>query len=153
MSYEKYYSEWKKEPLKFWEKKAENIHWFKKWDNTLHKKNDNTFEWFHGGLLNTCYNCRTIQEPIWWTSWLGLDGQGTSRNTLLCCFRWNLQHSLNHMVSRDPSSSEGLGWRCLTCFLHLLSNTRSLFAYAVAFVFSAKWYREAWGGLHCCMRR
>ncbi|MAI02522.1 MAG: propionyl-CoA synthetase [Rickettsiales bacterium TMED254] len=64
MSYEKYYLDWKKEPLKFWEKKAENIHWFKKWDNTLHKKNDNTFEWFHGGLLNTCYNCvdRHVKE-------------------------------------------------------------------------------------------
>ena len=56
MSYNKYYEEWAKDPLSFWDDKAKNISWIKLYKKTLHKT-DNDYEWFHQGKLNTCYNC------------------------------------------------------------------------------------------------
>ena len=57
MSYEKYYLDWKSNQEKYWEDKAKDIHWFKKWDQVLKKKDDGSFSWFENGQLNTCFNC------------------------------------------------------------------------------------------------
>ncbi len=56
MSYHKKYAEWENNPISFWEDKAKNISWIKPWEKTLFQKNYIS-NWFHGGTLNTCYNC------------------------------------------------------------------------------------------------
>jgi len=57
MSYEDEYKEWENSPEKYWEKKASNILWNKKWSSIIKKENENDWTWFPDGELNTCYNC------------------------------------------------------------------------------------------------
>lgn len=45
-----------KDPVAFWAKQAEEIHWFKKWDTVL-EWNEPFAKWFIGGKLNISYNC------------------------------------------------------------------------------------------------
>lgn len=57
--YEQGYKDSIAHPEKFWEKQADRLHWFKKWQ----KVKDTRFErpvhirWFEGGKLNASYNC------------------------------------------------------------------------------------------------
>ncbi|MBD3196945.1 MAG: acetate--CoA ligase [Candidatus Lokiarchaeota archaeon] len=44
------------DPGKFWTPIAENIHWYKKWDEVLDDSNPPFYKWFVGGVTNTCYN-------------------------------------------------------------------------------------------------
>ena len=49
------YKKAQKDPLKFWEKLAEKLFWFKKWEKTfLHKPP--YFQWFLKGKINITYN-------------------------------------------------------------------------------------------------
>ncbi len=57
VSDEKIYEEADKNPVKFWEKLAEEgISWEEKWKKAYVEKLP-YFEWFKGGKLNFCYNC------------------------------------------------------------------------------------------------
>ena len=57
-TYLKMYKESVKEPKEFWDKQAERVTWFKKWNSTLdwdyHKGH---IRWYEGGKLNVSYNC------------------------------------------------------------------------------------------------
>ena len=57
MNYEEFYLNWKSDPEKFWQEKAESLVWFKKWEKVLKKVDSFSYEWFSGGKINTCYNC------------------------------------------------------------------------------------------------
>ena len=50
------YEEAERDRLKFWEKQAERLHWFKKWDEVLDWQPPFA-KWFIGGKLNASYNC------------------------------------------------------------------------------------------------
>jgi acetyl-CoA synthetase len=54
--YEKIYNEAAENPVAFWEKQAEALHWFKKWDVGL-EWNEPFAKWFIGGKINISYNC------------------------------------------------------------------------------------------------
>jgi acetyl-CoA synthetase len=41
----------------WWAKNAEQLHWFKKWDQVLDDSNPPFYKWFVGGKLNVSYNC------------------------------------------------------------------------------------------------
>ena len=41
----------------WWTKQAEELHWFKKWDQVLDDSNPPFYKWFTGGQLNVSYNC------------------------------------------------------------------------------------------------
>jgi acetyl-CoA synthetase len=41
----------------WWVKQAEELHWFKKWDQVLDDSNPPFYKWFTGGKLNVSYNC------------------------------------------------------------------------------------------------
>ncbi len=57
ISDEKIYAQAEKDPIAFWEKKAEEgIDWFKKWDKPYEAKPP-FFKWFIGAKINACYNC------------------------------------------------------------------------------------------------
>ncbi len=56
--YKKLYEESIKDPPAFWAKKAEELHWFKKWSSVFKwNKKKAEFTWFKGGKINVSYNC------------------------------------------------------------------------------------------------
>ncbi|MBW2974304.1 acetate--CoA ligase [Candidatus Woesearchaeota archaeon] len=56
--YNKTYQESIKDPPAFWAKKAEELHWFKKWESVFKWDKKNVkFTWFKGGKINLSYNC------------------------------------------------------------------------------------------------
>lgn len=57
-TYLKMYEESVNDPKVFWDKQAERLDWFKKWDNTLDwDYNKAHIRWYEGGKLNVSYNC------------------------------------------------------------------------------------------------
>lgn len=57
--YEKLYQESIQDPEKFWEKQAERLHWFEKWNRVKNTSFESpvSIKWFEGGKLNVSYNC------------------------------------------------------------------------------------------------
>ncbi|QLH74260.1 MAG: acetate--CoA ligase [Methanomassiliicoccales archaeon] len=56
--YEKMYAESIKDPVAFWEKYADCLHWFARWNNVFSwDVNEARIRWFEGGKTNACYNC------------------------------------------------------------------------------------------------
>ena len=40
----------------FWAEAGEDVHWYKKWDKVFDDSRKPLYQWFAGGVLNTCYN-------------------------------------------------------------------------------------------------
>lgn len=56
--YRKIYEESIKDPVSFWAEKAEQLTWFRKWDNVHSWAPEEVIcKWFEGGKLNASYNC------------------------------------------------------------------------------------------------
>jgi propionyl-CoA synthetase len=55
-TYDELYARSIRDPEGFWGEQAEEIHWFKKWDQVLDDSNKPFYRWFKGGVVNTCYN-------------------------------------------------------------------------------------------------
>jgi acetyl-CoA synthetase len=51
------YEEANKDWKGWWEKQAEELHWFDKWDQVLDDSNPPFYKWFTGGKINASYNC------------------------------------------------------------------------------------------------
>jgi acetyl-CoA synthetase len=51
------HEEAERDPVGWWEKQAESLHWFKKWDQALDDSKAPFYRWFSGGKLNVSYNC------------------------------------------------------------------------------------------------
>ncbi len=62
--YEKLYAEAAENPVTFWEKQAESLDWFQKWDVGL-EWNAPHAKWFVGGKLNISYNCLDRHLKTW----------------------------------------------------------------------------------------
>ncbi len=56
MSFKQIYQDWKSHPEEFWAKQADNIFWYKKWDQVFDGTNSPFNKWFAGGETNACYN-------------------------------------------------------------------------------------------------
>ena len=57
-TYLKMYEESVNDPKGFWDKQAERLDWFRKWDNTLDwDYNKGHVRWYEGGKLNVSFNC------------------------------------------------------------------------------------------------
>ncbi len=54
--YELAYQRSLSDPEGFWGEVAENLHWYSKWHKVLDDSHPPLYRWFHGGLINTCYN-------------------------------------------------------------------------------------------------
>ena len=48
-TYEAAYRSWQENPEKFWAEAAEEIHWYKKWDQVLDASRAPFYRWFPGG--------------------------------------------------------------------------------------------------------
>ncbi len=44
------------DPALFWGRAAEDVHWYRRWDQVLDESNPPFFRWFTGGLVNSCYD-------------------------------------------------------------------------------------------------
>jgi acetyl-CoA synthetase len=62
--YEKLYNEAAENPVAFWEKQAESLDWFQKWETGL-EWNEPHAKWFVGGKLNISYNCLDRHLKTW----------------------------------------------------------------------------------------
>src|SRR5216117_143807 len=62
--YERIYRESVEQPEQFWGRIAEELHWFKKWDNVL-DWNCPWAKWFSGGQFNLSYNCLDRHVQTW----------------------------------------------------------------------------------------
>ncbi len=51
------YEEAASDPESWWERQAEELHWFEKWERVLDDSNAPFYKWFVGGKLNVSYNC------------------------------------------------------------------------------------------------
>ncbi|MCL1919024.1 MAG: acetate--CoA ligase [Peptococcaceae bacterium] len=69
--------------LGFWEERARELHWFKKWDSVL-EWNPPWARWFDGGQLNAAYNCldRHLEGPRRMKPALIFEGEGGDSRTL-----------------------------------------------------------------------
>ena len=61
-SYKKEYERSIADPEKFWSEKADDFHWYKKWDSVCSYNYDMTegpisIKWFEGAKTNITYNC------------------------------------------------------------------------------------------------
>ncbi len=57
-AYERRYRDSVLDPDKFWAEQAEELDWFRRWDQVLVEDfAEARHEWFVGGQLNACYNC------------------------------------------------------------------------------------------------
>ena len=51
------YAEAAADPLAFWERQADELEWFERWDQVLDESNPPFYKWFTGGKLNISHNC------------------------------------------------------------------------------------------------
>ncbi len=58
------YEEAARDPQGWWERQAQELHWFRPWDTVLDDSNPPFYKWFIGGTLNVSYNCldRHVQD-------------------------------------------------------------------------------------------
>jgi propionyl-CoA synthetase len=57
VSYDKAWSDWRRDPQAWWANVAAGITWTKRWDRVFDPAMGAYGQWFAGGMLNTCYNC------------------------------------------------------------------------------------------------
>lgn len=55
MNYAEQHKESIQDPKRFWQRQAEKISWYRKPENILSRDGAFHWEWFRGGILNTCY--------------------------------------------------------------------------------------------------
>ena len=75
-NYLKMYQESVEDPVGFWDKQADRLDWFKKWDRTLDWDYNKAYiRWYEGGKLNVSHNCldrhleaRGDQNALIWES-------------------------------------------------------------------------------------
>ena len=63
-------------PLEFWEARASELEWFKKWDHVLDDSNPPFFKWFTGGKTNIAYNALDRHMQTWRKNKLALIWEG-----------------------------------------------------------------------------
>lgn len=56
LSFNEIYQASIEQPEGFWAEQAENVFWYKKWDQVLDASDAPHYRWFSGGLTNACYN-------------------------------------------------------------------------------------------------
>ncbi len=80
--YKKIYKRSVEDPEGFWGELAEQLDWYKKWDNVL-KQNfeEGRHEWFVGGKLNVSYNCLDRHLRTWRKNKAALIWEGDGRES------------------------------------------------------------------------
>ncbi|MBI1389253.1 MAG: acetate--CoA ligase [bacterium] len=86
-----------KDRLAFWEKMAEGLDWFQKWDKTL-EWNPPFAKWFTGGKLNASYNCldRHIKNGLRNKAAIIWEGEPGEQRTLTY---WDMYREVNKFAN------------------------------------------------------
>jgi len=66
----------------FWAEQAEQLHWFKKWDNVIDDSEKPFYKWFTGGKTNICYNCLDFHTKTYRRNKLALIWEGENGDQL-----------------------------------------------------------------------
>src|SRR6478672_13070504 len=74
--YDAVYKQAQQDPEAFWAERAEELHWFKKWDKVLDDSNAPFFKWFVGGKINIVYNALDRHVKTWRKNKLALIFEG-----------------------------------------------------------------------------
>ncbi|MEP7289433.1 MAG: acetate--CoA ligase [Chloroflexota bacterium] len=74
--YEAIYAEAQKDPLAFWAKQAEELHWFKKWDKVLDDSEAPFYKWYVGAKTNIAYNALDRHVETWRKNKIALIWEG-----------------------------------------------------------------------------
>ncbi len=59
------YEEAGRDYLAFWERAAEELHWFRRWKRVLDRSEAPFYRWFVGGEINITYNCLDRHAESW----------------------------------------------------------------------------------------
>ncbi len=91
------YKEASKDPVRFWERQAKALHWFKPWKRVLQWKVPHA-KWFAGGKLNVAYNCldRHVNGPLRTKAALIWEGELGDTRTLTY---WDLYREVNRFAA------------------------------------------------------
>ena len=54
--YEQLYARSLDDPEGYWAEVAEDVHWYNKWDTVFDDSRSPFYQWFKGGMVNSCYN-------------------------------------------------------------------------------------------------
>jgi acetyl-CoA synthetase len=91
------YKEAAKNPVKFWERQAKALYWFKPWKQALQWKVPYA-KWFVGGKLNVSYNCldRHVAGPLRTKAAIIWEGEPGDNRTLTY---WDLYREVNRFAA------------------------------------------------------
>jgi len=101
--YETLYNESIKNPEKFWDKIAKELHWFKPWKKTLLWK-EPFAQWFTGGKTNLCFNCVDRHLSTWRRNKAALIWEGEPGDTRVLTY-----NDLHREVCRFANVLKKLG--------------------------------------------
>ncbi|MCH7858859.1 MAG: acetate--CoA ligase [Candidatus Marinimicrobia bacterium] len=83
--------------LGFWEKQAEQLHWFKKWDRVL-EWDAPYAKWFIGGKLNISYNCLDRHIQTWRRNKAAIIWEGELGGQRVLTY-WDLYREVNKFAN------------------------------------------------------
>jgi len=102
--YSRRYAQSIEDPEAFWASVAEEMHWFRKWDQVLDGSDAPFYRWFKGGKTNIAYNCldRHLSSAVRNKAAIVWEGEPGDRQVLTY---WDLAREVN----RFANALKGLG--------------------------------------------
>ncbi|MEW6355565.1 MAG: acetate--CoA ligase [Planctomycetota bacterium] len=97
------------EPEKFWERAAEELDWFRRWDRVL-EWNPPHAKWFVGGKINASYNCCDRHIKAGLRNKAALIWEGEPGDTRVLTY-WDLYREVNIFANALKSLGVGKGDR------------------------------------------
>ena len=92
------------DPEAFWASVADELHWFKKWDQVLDESDPPFFKWFVGGKLNITYNCIDRHLSSWRRNKAAIIWEGEPGDQAVLTY-----YDLWREVSKFANALKGLG--------------------------------------------
>ena len=92
------------DPEAFWASIADELHWFKKWDQVLDESDPPFFKWFVGGKLNITYNCLDRHLTSWRRNKAAIVWEGEPGDQVVLTY-----YDLWREVNKFANALKGLG--------------------------------------------
>lgn len=102
--YDALYAKAQQDPQAFWAERAEELHWFKKWDKVLDDSNPPFYKWFVGGKTNIAYNALDRHAKTWRKNKLALVWEGETGDSHSYSY-----YRLNQEVNKFANVLKSLG--------------------------------------------
>ena len=92
------------DPEAFWASIADELHWFKKWDQVLDESDPPFYKWFVGGKLNITYNCLDRHLTSWRRNKAAIVWEGEPGDQVVLTY-----YDLWREVNKFANALKGLG--------------------------------------------